>query len=538
MKKPWLFPILCILCSWSALPAQTLDEGLKQLENENYTAALNTFSALASNEPANPIYQYYTGEARYLMEDYTGAEKAYSEGLKINSKCAECAIGLGKIKLDQNKSEEAQSLFEGAIKSNKKSASILALVGVAYLSGKKPSAPKAIEYLIKSRDMDPKVASTWTQLGDAYMLNEDLGNAMSTFEIAVEKDKNNLHAFMSMAKMWASTKQVDLAIQKLEGALALSPDYAPAYKSLYELYIRAGKMDKVTPLLSKYVSLVGDDVDARVRLVKFLCFQAKDYDKAISEGEKLLLTNPEQYTLHRWLAWSYGEKEQYQPSYDHSKKLFEACASDPSRKLFPSDNEFFAKAAFKTGKLDEAAIAYEKIIAETPAKAAEIYGNFAKSYFDAKNYNQAIAYYLKKGTVKNLNSAEIYYLGLSQFYTDNLAAADSSFEKVLAVNPNYPQGWYMRIRIANKLDTSTVNMVFLARPHHEKYIEYASLDTAKYKKNLIDSYNYMGYYFVQKEDYETAKTYYTKALELDPADNASLKAMEILNNAVLTKKKE
>lgn len=526
------------LFSWGILQAQTLDEGLKYLENENFSAAVNAFISLASKDPENPLYPYYLGEARYQMEDFAGAEKAYADGLKISSKCAECAIGMGKIKLDQNKIEEAESLFDGAIKANKKSASILALVGVAYLTSKNPTPVKAIEYLIKSRDMDPKVASTWTQLGNAYMLKDDLGNAMSTFETAVEKDKNNLHAYMSMAKMWASTQQADLAIQKLEGALALSPDYAPAYKSLYELYIRTRKMEKVTPLLTRYVSLVGDDVEARVRLVKFLCFQAKDYDKAILEGEKLLLTNPEQYTLHRWLAWSYGEKEQYPLSFEHSKKLFAACSADPNRKLFPSDNEYFAKAAFKTGNLEEAAVAYEKIILENPSKAAEIYANFAKSYFDSKNYNQAIVYFTKKSAVKPLNSAELYYLGLAQFYTENLTAADSSFEKVLAANPNYPQGWYMRIRIANKLDTSTVNMSFLAKPLHEKYIEYAVTDSLKYRKNLIDSYNYLGYYYVQKEDYDMAKQFYSKALGLDPADMASLKAMEVLSSVGIPKKKE
>ena len=91
--------------------------------------------------------------------------------------------------------------------------------------------------------------------------------------------------------------------------MKLNTDYAPAYKDLYELYIRERKFDKVVPLLDKYVTLVGNDIDAKVRLVKFLCFQAKGCDRAISEGQKLLTTNPEQYTLYRWLAWSYGEKK-------------------------------------------------------------------------------------------------------------------------------------------------------------------------------------------------------------------------------------
>lgn len=538
MKKYSLILFGITLLSLGKISAQTLAEGIRFLENENFTSALNTFTTLASKEPTNPVYQYYIGEVKYQTEDFAGAEKAFNDGLKISSKCFECSIGIAKLKLDNGKTAEAQAIIDAVVKNNKKNAAAFAMIGDAYLSGKNPSAAKSIEFLLKARDMDPTKASTWSQLGNAYMLNEDYGNAMSSFEAAVDKDKNNLYALMSMAKMWAASQQVPLAVKKLEEALALSPDYAPAYKSLYELYIRTRQMEKVTPLLSKYVSLVGTDIDARVRLVKFLCFQAKDYERAISEGEKLLVTNPEQYTLHRWLAWSYGELEKYQETYDHSKKLFEFAAADTTKKLFPSDYEYYAKAAYKIGKLEEAAVAYEKIIAENPAKAVEVYGNFAKSYFDSKNYEQAIVYFNKKAAYKPLNSADLYYTGLAQFYTDKLLEADSSFAKVLEANPNYPQGWYMRIRIANKIDTSSTAMTFLAKPLHEKYIEYASVDTAKYKSNLVDSYNYLGYYYVQKEDYETAKMNYSKALELDPTDTTSMKALEVLNNAALTKKKE
>jgi hypothetical protein len=97
-------------------------------------------------------------------------------------------------------------------------------------------------------------------------------------------------------------------------------------------------------LLEKYIQLTGTDIDAKVRLVKFLTFQAKDYERAILEGEKILLTNPDQYTVHRWLAWSYAEKAQimtdkkatdtmitdtlilieWEKSYKHSVDLFDA----------------------------------------------------------------------------------------------------------------------------------------------------------------------------------------------------------------------
>ncbi len=543
MKKLTFFVGMVLLLQLQSIQAQTISEGLKFFENENFTAALNTFKTLATQEPTNPIHQYYIGEVLYATEDYAGAEKAYLEGIKINSKSPESNIGLAKIKLDQGKAPEAQLIFDAVVKANKKSAAALGLIGHTLLNSKKPNATKALEYLIKSRDMDPKVAITWSDMGDAYKLNQDLGNAMTSYESAVEKDKNNLKALMNMAEMWAASKQVDLAIKKLEDAMALSPDYAPAYKSLYELYIRARKFSKVTPLLDKYVSLVGTDVDARVRLVKFLCFQAKDYDRAISEGTKVLASNPEQYTLHRWLAWAHYEKENFQDSYDHSKKLFAAAEKEPTRKLFPSDYEYYAKATYKIGNLDEAAIAYERVLQDEPNKAHDYYGNLAKSYFETKNYEKALTYYGKKGEVKALNIADLYYTGLSQFYSNRFVEADSSFSMVLAANPNYPQGWWMKVRIAKTLDTTTVNRTWLARPMFEKYIEYASTaftsDPEKnksYRTNLLEAYNYLSYCYVQLGDFELAKLYYNKLLELDPTNTTAADNLKILTNMPPPKK--
>lgn len=110
--------------------------------------------------------------------------------------------------------------------------------------------------------------------------------------------------------------------------------------------------------MEKYVALSGDDVGAKVRLVKFLCFQAKDYERAILEGNKIIATNPEQYSVYRWLAWSYSETDKAEESFKASEKLFAAVEEDTSRKTFPSDYEYFAKASAKLKKMQIA----EKII--------------------------------------------------------------------------------------------------------------------------------------------------------------------------------
>ncbi|MBK9108899.1 MAG: tetratricopeptide repeat protein [Saprospiraceae bacterium] len=280
--------ILVSLIAVLGLNAQTVQEGLRHLENENFKSAMEVFDKLITTQPKVYIHHYYKAEVFTAMGNIQDAKSSYLKGLEISSKCDECLVGLGKLELNKNKHQEAIKNLESALKGNSKNASIQALVGKAYLYIDKPQAETALTYLEKARDLDPKQAKYWIYLGDAYQLKGDLGQAMTSFETAVEKDKNDPETYVKMARIWADGKNLDLAIERLETATKLNPGYAIAYKELYEMYIRARKFDKVIPILDKYVELSGTDVDAKVRLVKFLCFQAKDYTRAITEANKVL----------------------------------------------------------------------------------------------------------------------------------------------------------------------------------------------------------------------------------------------------------
>lgn len=528
MKKLLFASLLFVSAVVLKAQVPSLQEGIKQLDNENFSSALNTFNAIAKNEPKNGTIYYYIGEVSYRTDDNMSAEKAYKKGLSINAQCAECKVGLGRLLLDQNKTEEAQEYFESAKRLDKKNPEIYALIGEAYLNNKQPNGNKAVEHLSTARDMNPAVAKYWAKLGDAYELTGEHGEAMTSYETAIRKDPTISSAYISMARIWTKAKQDSIAIKDLLKAIELSPNDAQPYKYLIELYIKNGEYDKVTPLLEKYVSLTGDDVDAKVRLVKFLTFQAKDYDRAIMEGEKIIITNPEQYTIHRWLAWSYAEKGDYPHSLDHSKMLFEKIGKRNDRATFPSDYDYWAKAYFKLDSLDDAAHIYRKYLELVPSRSQEINGMLAKAYFDQKDYEQAIAYYLRKGAEKPLSVADNYYLGLAYYYTDQDLKADSVFTRVLEVTPDYAPGWMMRARIGNRLDTAETKL-YLSKVPYENYITYASVDPEKNMKNLKESYKYLAYYWVQQEDYAVAKTYYEKIIELDPADEDAIDNLKLLN---------
>src|SRR6187401_2956480 len=128
MKK-LLFAFILALVGGAAMAQPALKDGIKMLENENYKGALDQFNAIAKNDPKNGTIYYYIGEVSYLQDNIAEAEKAYKKGLTINSSCAECKVGLGKILMDQGKLDEAKENFDAAMRLDKKNSEVYFLVG-------------------------------------------------------------------------------------------------------------------------------------------------------------------------------------------------------------------------------------------------------------------------------------------------------------------------------------------------------------------------------------------------------------------------
>jgi tetratricopeptide (TPR) repeat protein len=55
-----------------------------------------------------------------------------------------------------------------------------------------------------------------------------------------------------------------------------------------------------------------------------------------------------------------------------------------------------------------------------------------------------------------------------------------------------------------------------AKDYWEKYLTLTEATPEKYKKNLVNTYNYLAQYWIKNDNNSKAKEYFTKALILDP----------------------
>jgi tetratricopeptide (TPR) repeat protein len=107
-------------------------------------------------------------------------------------------------------------------------------------------------------------------------------------------------------------------------------------------------------------------------------------------------------------------------------------------------------------------------------------------------------------------------IGKSYYQLKEYHNADSIFNKIILAQPDNMQAYLYLARTASSLDPTSE--LGLAQPKFEALVEKVGTETTKYAKELQEAYTYLGFYYLQKQDYAVSKTWYKKLFELDPAN--------------------
>ena len=533
------------------------------IANENYGEAKKVLNQYLTGEK-DPLKQaeayYWLGECDYLDivldKNSSKEEKAkatastrdqYNKGLTIAKSSPHCQVGMGKLLLDAKNGKEALKTFDSAIRDSRKKPykeghpEIFMLIGDSYLNSLFPNPEQAVANYSRARDVEPKAAIAWLKLGDGNLAKGDAGSAMSAYESAAQKDKTNADLYLKMSRIWKRASKMDLAQQQLLEGLKVNDKYAPLYKDLIELYMETQQFDKILPTLEKYIPLAGNDFSARRRLVTFLTYQAKDYDRAVVEAQSLLKDDPTQTTMYRWIAWAksskadelYAKNKQvlgddakmlYMESREASKKLFELVPVD---RLVYYDYEFPAKASIKLGDYDEAKKLYVKVAELDSSKKCDMYGTLMDAYYKTQKIKEALDLLTEREAVgcpldKNTDYFyAMYYAYFGKMYAEALPWA----EKYIANQPEITDGYYFKGLSQTEIDDDAAPK-WLAKETYEKLIQvYETKPKDRSKTHVEKAFMYLAYYYGSVNDCNKAKEFGQKALVINPASKSATDLM-------------
>lgn len=400
---------------------------------------------------------------------------------------------------------------------------------------------KAIEWYKKAMEKD-KDAETLVALGDAYLqLNTSVGNgdALTSYQEAVTLAPSNSLAHSRQGLLLYSGRQYDAALEHYNEASKADPENPLPYRDLANAYYFVNKYDLAKQNIEKYLQL-SDATEEDMYHYANLLYLTKDYPGAIIKIDEVMnkVSNPKPY-LYRIKAYSLFETGKVSEAKTALDRYF--SAEKDTKKYIYQDYLYQGKiaaalagtdSANRSKYLAEANQSFEKAISlrDTTADVREQYEEIAKAFEDAKDYAGAGVWYGKLVAALGTNVASYDYFnyGYWTYFGQDFEKAKNVFTEMDTKFPGnddkffslYWKGLAMS-QIDKEAQTGDAIPVFeswLALPEPE----------GKQRSNdqLKTIYQYMTYYYYNKDDKTNGIKYATKLQEVVPDSEFAAQILE------------
>ena len=498
------------------------DQAQSLVEKECYNKAAAIYKSLLKTDAKKAAtYYYYLGDIYWRKEKNDSAKYYFMEGVKNDETNALNYVGIGKVMMEKNSVEGLRSFNKALQMTKENDVTILNAIAEFYiLKPPKDSLVRAIKYLQKATEEEPKNSYSWMFLGDAYGRHGEGTKQVECYNKADALFHPQALLKMKYGKLYTAARNFDLSVKYYKEGLALDSTYGPIYHELGELYSKFKKYDLSIQNYQLYLKYIDYNTDVEYRYASFLFFN-KDYKDALVELTKLEEQKYDNVFLYRLKGISDYETG----NYDQAQKDLDIFFKKADPKIYKAmDYEYYGKTLLKKGQDSLAILSMEQAV-KLDTSRVDLYGDIGSYYYSKGNYPQAIAYMSKQAALTP-NDAQIFLnTGKAYYYSQNYPMADSCFAKVISLKPNNHLGYLFRARVSSSMDPETKQG--LAKPYYDKVVEICSANTAKYKTELIEAYEYTGYYYIVNRDKVKSDAAWNKILQLDPTNKKAADGLKI-----------
>ncbi|MFN3774062.1 hypothetical protein [Cloacibacterium normanense] len=520
--------------------AQTVSEGIVNLDSHKYAKAKEVFNQMIAKSPTAENY-YYLGYS-YLSQfepNFELAKENFDKGLAIDSKSYLNKIGLATIKLGKGQKASAiTELTQVAKESKEKDAEVLYRIGEALTMFENNNDPAlAITYINKAIEKAQKYGVPpyyYYTLGDAYRLTRDPGNAMTAYDRASEVAKNKASVFYRMATLWMAAKQYKKAEENIVKAINTDATYAPAYKAQAQYNKIFQKHEETTQSLINYTKYADEDPSTALEIAK-LYFINSDFAESKATLDKVFdkVNDPIKFKLRAYLQ--YNEND-----YVNAKTNLETYyAKVEQSRIIPSDAglEAVIYAGLASKEADAAAKAAlmqkanEKLAVVKAAKddTLDWDSEFAKASSgaaelqakaDAGPSNENIVALKKQVAANKEDTTALFNLAMAYQEVSNWDGAALAWQKMNDLLPTWEPAYYSKGYALQQAGYKE-----LAAVAFQKYIDVALTKTPAeqqaLQETLFGAY-YSVAYLLHTTDKVKANEALQKALAMKPDDKNSL----------------
>lgn len=421
-------------------------------------------------------------------------------------------------------------------KANKKNTENLVAFGREFLAVKDTAhAREYANYALQASKN--KCAPAFLLLGDIEAISDNGGGAAAQYEQAIYVDPKNPEAYYKYANVYRKISPSG-AVAKLNELREQRPDIAVDALA-GRIYYMSNEFDKALEAYDKADRSKMEERDLSDYAMS--AFFKQDYQKALDVAKFGLTKNPRHAAFNRLAFFNSTELKKFDDALMYADALFN---KSDSAKFSYYDYTYYGNALIGAKQPEKAIEMYELALKQedldNKAKRAGVVKQLSDAYRDKEDYINAIKHYkdylsnMEKPTANDLAALAGLHMQHGSTLTAEAQAeafrnADAAYADLAEKYENAVEyATFMRARVNGQMDPDQSKG--LAKPYYEKLVELigpkAELDNTD-KARLKESYHYLiSYYFIQKNDKETAKQYAQKMLVIDPENDI---AKQVLN---------
>lgn len=323
---------------------------------------------------------------------FVPAEHSFQQALNQDPHSAEARVGLARIQLLKEQTEEGVRFLNEALEIQPSNAEALALKGISFMQ--KKDWKSAVTFLEKAREADPKLELIYVNLAKGHRELGHPAEAVESARKAVKLNPENYQAHSELGHALVMMKKVKAGIKEMNAAIRINPLFIQGYVVLGHFYAAAGKVDV-----------------------------------AIQVCRKGLRLNPIAIILREMLAGFFAVKGDFQRAY--LERIYIALTRNDDRDWLAVGN-----LAVATGKFERAEEAYQKAL-QVNSGGWEGHFNLGELYLAARLNDKAKEQYRlaieKDGkSFKPYNAMGLYLLDIE----NNKEEAKKYFIRALEIAPN------------------------------------------------------------------------------------------------------
>ncbi|MDP2882348.1 MAG: tetratricopeptide repeat protein [Azonexus sp.] len=221
--------------------------------DKDYPAARALLERIVVLEPQRVASWRLLGAVQFETHDYAGAVESYRRATALPDALVEDWVGLGNSCLKTGKLAEAESALKTAERQAPDNNGVL--MGLSWLYGNRGDNQRALAYYERLLTADGSSVQGWSGKGHALMRLNRHDEAVQALETAVRLQPDFANAWINLGQALLMQKQLGKAINVLERATRLAPQAADARLYLAQAYLASGQTSPARASLNKLMTL-------------------------------------------------------------------------------------------------------------------------------------------------------------------------------------------------------------------------------------------------------------------------------------------